>query len=65
MLMHLVVLLVAIQQLSNTWHMLMMIASGLFLVETGAFLLVVTFFRHEITTTSQTDRLRQYDNDFS
>lgn len=65
MLMHLVVLLVAIQQLSNTWHMLMMIASGLFLVETGAFLLVVTFFRHEITTTSQTERLRRYDNDFS
>jgi hypothetical protein len=65
MLMHLLVLLVAIQQLSNTWHMLMMIASGLFFVETGAFLLVVTFFRHEITTTSQTERLRQYDNEFS
>ena len=68
MLMHILVLLVAIQALSNTWHMLMMIASGLFFVETGAFLLVVTCFRHEITiTATQTERLRQqhYDDEFS
>ena len=66
MIMHILVLLVAIKK-ANTWHVLMMIASGLFFVETGAFLLVVTFFRHEITATSQTERLRQhhYDNEFS
>ncbi len=50
MLSHLLVFMVAIQQLSNTVHMLMAIASGLFFIETGAFLGVVTIFRHEITT---------------
>ncbi len=67
MMMHVLVLLVAIQKLASTSHVLMMIASGLFFFETGAFLLVVTFFRHEISATSQTERLRQhhYDDEFS
>ena len=51
MLAHLLVFMVAIQGLSDTWHMLMTIASGLFFVETGAFLLVVSAFRREVTTT--------------
>ncbi len=67
MIMHVLVLMVAVQKLASTWNVLMMIASGLFFFETGAFLLVVTFFRHEITSTSQTERLRQhhYDDEFS
>ena len=66
MLFHVTVLLVAIQNTKETWHMLMMIASGLFFVETGAFLFVVTCFRHEITITSQNESLRQqYDGEFS
>ena len=51
MLAHVLVFTVAIQDLSDTWHMLMTIASGLFFVETGAFLLVVSAFRREVTTT--------------
>ena len=50
MLAHLLVFTVAIQLLSDTAHMLMTVASSLFFVETGAFLLVVTIFRREIVT---------------
>lgn len=50
MLAHLLVFMVAIQDMADTGHMLITIASGLFFVETGAFLLVVTGFRHTITT---------------
>mmetsp|Transcript_13406 Transcript_13406/g.29117 ORF Transcript_13406/g.29117 Transcript_13406/m.29117 type:complete len:148 (-) Transcript_13406:1236-1679(-) len=58
---HLLVLMVTIQELADTGHMLMAIASGLFFVETGAFLLVVTTLRHEITT-SQNEPLNRDDN---
>jgi hypothetical protein len=64
MLAHLLVFMVAIQELADTWHTLMTIASGLFFVETGAFLLVVTAFRHEITT-FQNDPLNRNNNEFS
>ena len=50
MISHIVVLLVAIQELTNSVHMIITIVSGLAVVETGAFLLVVTAFRHEITS---------------
>ena len=49
MLAHLFTFLVAIRELSDTGHTLMAVASGLFFVETGAFLLVVTAFRREVT----------------
>ncbi len=49
MLAHSLVFTVAIRALSDAWHMLMTIASCLFFVETGAFLLVVSAFRREIT----------------
>jgi hypothetical protein len=58
MLAHVLVFTVAIQDLSDTWHMLMTIASGLFFVETGAFLLVVSVFRREVTT-SQNEPLHR------
>lgn len=48
MLAHALVFTVAIRALSDAWHMLMTIASCLFFVETGAFLLVVSAFRCEI-----------------
>lgn len=63
MLAHLLVFLVATQELADSWHTLITIASGLFFVETGAFLLVVTTFRHEITT-SQSDPLNRCDDEF-
>jgi hypothetical protein len=44
---------------------LMAIASGLFFVETGAFLLVVTVFRHEITTTPPTTIPLYCEEEFS
>lgn len=50
MLAHLLTFDLATHDLSDTGHMLMMIASGLFFVETGAFLLVVTACRREITS---------------
>lgn len=62
MLAHLLVFLIAIQDLSDTGHMLMAIASGLFFIETGAFLLVVTAFRREIRTI-QNEPLRRYNDE--
>lgn len=62
---HLEIFLVAMQELSDTHHMLMAIASGLFFVETGAFLLVVTVFRHEITTTPPTTIPLYCEEEFS
>lgn len=50
MLAHLLVFFVAVQQLSDIAHMLMTVASALFFVETGAFLLVVTAFRREVVS---------------
>lgn len=50
MIAHLLTFVVATQDLSDTSHMLLAIASGLFFVETGAFLLVVTTFRNEIAS---------------
>ena len=47
---HLLTFTVAVRELSDMVHMLMTIASGLFFVETCAFLLVVTVFRNEITS---------------
>ncbi len=64
MLAHLLVFLVATQELADTWHTLITIASGLFFVETGAFLLVVTAFRHEITT-FENDPLNRNEDGFS
>ena len=63
MLAHLLVFLVAIRGLSDTGHMLMTIASGLFFIETGAFLLVVSAFRREIRTTTQNEPLRRYSDE--
>ena len=51
MLSHVLVFAVAIRELSDTAHMLMTIASALFFIETGAFLLVVTLFRRQIVAT--------------
>ena len=48
MMVHLWVFLCTLRNLSGKGNMLMLVASGLFFVETGAFLLVVTFFRGEI-----------------
>jgi hypothetical protein len=42
---HAFVFAVAMKQLSDTFHLIMMIASGLFFIETAAFLTVVTAFR--------------------
>lgn len=63
MLAHLLVFLVAIQDLSDTFHMLLTVASGLFFVETGAFLLVVTAFRNEIAQPTATRPLNSGRDD--
>jgi hypothetical protein len=51
---HIGVFSVAIQELSDTFHLFMCIASGLFFVETGAFLMVATFFRASLERHYQT-----------
>lgn len=56
---HFLVLMVAIKEMTqDTIHMILAIASGLFLVETGAFLVVVYGFRNEIRE-PQNDPLNQ------
>ena len=62
MLAHLLTFMVATQELADTGHILMTIASGLFFVETGAFLLVVTAFRREITSQSENQLLNRSDD---
>jgi hypothetical protein len=42
---HAFVFAAAMKQLSDTFHLIMLIASGLFFIETAAFLTVVTAFR--------------------
>ena len=63
MLAHLLVFMVAVRELSDTGHMLMMIASALLFVETFAFLLVVTAFRHEIRTSPQNEPFNHNNHD--
>lgn len=61
---HFLVLMVAIKEMTqDTIHMILAIASGLFLVETGAFLVVVYGFRNEIRE-PQNDPLNQNANEF-
>jgi hypothetical protein len=63
MLAHLLIFLVAIQDLADTVHMLLTVASGLFFMETGAFLLVVTACRNEIAPQLSTRPLNPYGNE--
>jgi hypothetical protein len=59
MLAHALVFTVAIKAASaDAWHMLMTISSGLFVVETGAFLLVAHALRREVTS-SQNEPLNR------
>lgn len=61
---HFLVLMVAIKEMTqDTIHMILAIASGLFLVETGAFLVVVYGFRNEILE-PQNNPLNQNANEF-
>mmetsp|Transcript_39427 Transcript_39427/g.85028 ORF Transcript_39427/g.85028 Transcript_39427/m.85028 type:complete len:149 (+) Transcript_39427:188-634(+) len=61
MLAHSLTFLVAIQHLADTVHMLVAVASGLFFVETGAFLIVVTAFRREIAFQNENQLLNRGD----
>ena len=50
---HTLVISVAIRNLTDTFHLLMFIASSLFFIETIAFLIVVTIFRTKIEESQQ------------